>query len=266
MSSFGIYKESTNVNHTGVLIFYENHVITLDFDPHLCNGENGICVRKYENSEIGFSKNSISDKIYDFVLSLENSDGKREMCVKVIKHLEIEINHNDLLFDIGNYHMFDNNCRVHVCKTIMLFQDKCLKKYSRLNNIKTCWDVILDSATKNYEKVLRNEKLLICIYNIFKSYQKQCDNFELEKISMFVDNVILEYCLKNYGKILFPLFFPTNVYNHINGITKEINENIYVERETVINIVYTILYCCDKSINFVNDWWKFLKNEENIHF
>ena len=259
MSSLGIYKESTTVNHTGVLIFYENHVITLDFDPHLCNGENEICVRKYENNEIGFSKNSIrsdtssiDDKIYDFVLSLENSDDRREMYVKMVKHLEIEIDYNDLLFDVGNYHMFDNNCRVHVCKSIMLFQDRCLEKYSRLNNI--CWNVILDSATKNYEKVLRNEKLLICIYNIFKSHQKNCDNLELEKISMFVDNVILEYCLKNYGKILFPLFFQTNVYNHINEITKTINEKIYVKRETAINIVYTILYCCEKSINFVHDW------------
>ena len=263
MSSFGIYKENSNVNHTGVLLVYENHIITLDFDPRLCESENKICVRKYEHEDIVFDYNSKSS-IYDFGITIKD----RKLCVKIIKHLAVNINHEDLLFNMGDYHMFDNNCRVHVCKTVVLFNKHVIPKcyvwwssditpetevYEPLlySNINDCWKIILDSATKNYNKVLMDEKILIMVYDILRTHNNSIDKrggvFDL---SIFIDNVILEHCLKNYCKIIFSNL-PIDIKKYIDKITESIDEHNYVKRETVISVVYTVLYYLDIAHNWI---------------
>ena len=53
--------------------------------------------------------------------------------VKMINHLTFNIDREKLLFDIGNYNMFDNNCIVHICHTLKLFE----KKYNFLTSKQT---------------------------------------------------------------------------------------------------------------------------------
>lgn len=241
MMLFGIYTGNSPVNHTGICVCQNDIFATFDFDPKLQHGKaDEIVMTKYNLEDVQYFENL--DNVYDFTLKVD----ERYINVKIIKTLrpEFPFHLHELILHMDDYNLLENNCRVHVCKTIKFIDDL----YPNEINFEDCWNVILKSAGKNYQKMLTVEKMICIIYNFFPMGNH---DLNLDDFSVFVDKTVMYYCLKNYSNVLFLDSKPEYVRREMKNIRRDIEKYQPIDKSLMYAIVRIMFNYTEMSYSWI---------------